>query len=50
MNASCRAFEQASANFRVTVFTSTVWGAAGAGVIGLALLVLVFAVARFGRR
>ncbi|HEU0155460.1 MAG TPA: NEW3 domain-containing protein [Stellaceae bacterium] len=39
-----------SANFRVTVLTSTLWGAVGIGVIALALLVVVFAVARFGRR
>jgi uncharacterized membrane protein len=30
--------------------TSTVWGAIGIGVIAAALLVVVFAVARFGRR
>jgi uncharacterized membrane protein len=34
----------------VTVTTSTLWGAAGVGVIGAALLVLVGAVSRFGRR
>ena len=39
-----------SANFRITVLTSTLWGAAGIGVIALALLVVVFAVARYGRR
>ena len=39
-----------SANFRITVLTSTVWGAVGIGVIAAALLVVVFAVARFGRR
>jgi uncharacterized membrane protein len=39
-----------SANFRITVLTSTLWGAVGIGVIALALLVVVFAVARFGRR
>ncbi len=39
-----------SANFRITVLTSTVWGAVGIGVIAVALLVVVFAVARFGRR
>jgi uncharacterized membrane protein len=42
--------ESASSNFRVTVTTSTVWGMAGAGVIGIALLLMVGAVARFGRR
>ena len=39
-----------SANFRITVLTSTGWGAVGIGVIAAALLVVVFAVARFGRR
>jgi uncharacterized membrane protein len=42
--------ESASSEFRVTVSTSTVWGVAGAGIIAAALLVLVGAVARFGRR
>ncbi|HLH51842.1 MAG TPA: NEW3 domain-containing protein, partial [Roseiarcus sp.] len=39
-----------SVNYRVTVLTSTMWGVAGIGVIGVALLVLVGAVRRFGRR
>jgi uncharacterized membrane protein len=34
----------------VTVTTSTLWGIAGVGIIGVALLVMVGAVARFGRR
>jgi uncharacterized membrane protein len=42
--------ESASSNFRITVTTSTIWGIAGAGIIGVALLVMVGAVARFGRR
>ena len=42
--------KSASANFRVTVSTSTMWGIAGVGIIGVALLVMVGAVARFGRR
>jgi uncharacterized membrane protein len=42
--------ESASSQFRVTVNTSTVWGMAGAGVIGIALLLMLGAVARFGRR
>jgi uncharacterized membrane protein len=42
--------ETASTQFRVTVSTSTIWGMAGAGIIGAALLLLVGAVARFGRR
>jgi uncharacterized membrane protein len=36
--------------FRVTVRTSTLWGAAGLGVIAVAALVLVGAVMRYGRR
>jgi len=42
--------EDASSQFRITVTTSTVWGMAGAGVIGVALLLMLGAVARFGRR
>jgi uncharacterized repeat protein (TIGR01451 family) len=42
--------ESASADFRITVTTSTVWGIAGIGIIAIALLVLLGAVARFGRR
>jgi uncharacterized membrane protein len=42
--------ESASTNFRVTVTTSTLWGIAGVGIVGIALLVMVGAVARFGRR
>jgi uncharacterized membrane protein len=42
--------ESASSNFRITVTTSPLWGIAGIGIIGAALLVLVGAVARFGRR
>ena len=42
--------ESASSQFRITVSTSTVWGMAGAGVIGVALLLMLGAVARFGRR
>jgi uncharacterized membrane protein len=42
--------ESASTTFRVTVSTSTMWGVAGVGIIGVALLVMVGAVARFGRR
>lgn len=39
-----------SAQFRVTVNTSTVWGVAGVGVIAAAVLVLGMAVMRYGRR
>jgi uncharacterized repeat protein (TIGR01451 family) len=42
--------ESASADFRITVTTSTIWGIAGIGIIAVALLVLLGAVARFGRR
>lgn len=42
--------ENASGNFRVTVTTSTIWGIAGVGIIGAALLVMFGAVVRFGRR
>ena len=49
LRASARG-ESASASFRVTVTTSTLWGIIGAGLIGIALLVMVGAVARFGRR
>ena len=49
MTASARG-ESASQNFRISVTTSTLWGIAGIGIIGVALLVLVGAVARFGRR
>ncbi len=49
MRASARG-ETASSTFRITVTTSTMWGIAGAGIIGIALLIMVGAVARFGRR
>lgn len=39
-----------SSDFRVTVTTSTVWGIAGLGIIGAAVMVLGFAVTRYGRR
>jgi len=39
-----------SAEFRITVLTSTMWGLVGIALIALALGVVVFAVARFGRR
>jgi uncharacterized membrane protein len=40
----------ANAEFRVTVLTSTLWGIAGLGVIGAAVIVLAVAVTRYGRR
>ena len=42
--------DSASSTFRIGVSTSTIWGIYGVGLIGIALLVLVGAVARFGRR
>jgi len=42
--------ESASADFRLSVTTSTLWGMAGILVIAIALLLSVGAVARFGRR
>ncbi len=39
-----------SAEFRVTVKTSTVWGVAGLGIISASVLVLALAVTRYGRR
>ena len=42
--------ETASTQFRIAVATSTMWGIAGAGIIAIALLIMVGAVARFGRR
>jgi uncharacterized membrane protein len=42
--------QSASENFRITVLTPTLWGLVGIAVIAIALLVVVFSVARFGRR
>jgi uncharacterized membrane protein len=42
--------EAASTQFRVAVGTSSTWIMAGAGIIGAAVLFMVAAVARFGRR
>lgn len=49
LRASARA-ESASNDFRIAVTTSTLWGVVGFGVIGAAFLVMVGAVAWFGRR
>jgi uncharacterized membrane protein len=49
VNANSRG-ESANSQFRITVNTSTVWGMVGAGVIGVALLLMLTAVVRFGRR
>ncbi len=50
VNANAASGLSDSENFRITVLTSTLWGAVGIGIIAAALLVVVFAVARFGRR
>jgi uncharacterized membrane protein len=42
--------DSAQASFRVGVSTSSMWGIVGVGIIGMALLVLLGAVTRFGRR
>lgn len=39
-----------SADFRMTVLTSTLWGLVGVGLIAVAVLVVGLAVVRFGRR
>ncbi len=39
-----------SADFRITVQTSTLWGAVGIGLIAVAVLIVGLAVTRFGRR
>lgn len=42
--------DSSAADFRVTVTTSTLWGMAGLAIIAVALLAVLGAVARFGRR
>lgn len=39
-----------SADFRITVLTSTLWGVVGIALIAIAVLVVAWAVMRFGRR
>jgi len=39
-----------SADFRITVLTSTMWGIVGVGLIAVAVVVIGLAVTRFGRR
>jgi uncharacterized membrane protein len=39
-----------TADFRLTVLTSTLWGIVGVGLIAVAVLVVGLAVMRFGRR
>jgi uncharacterized membrane protein len=40
----------ASAEFRITVLTSTLWGIVGLGLVAVAVIVVGLAVMRFGRR
>lgn len=40
----------ASADYRVTVMTSTLWGSIGVGIAAASILVVGFAVSKFGRR
>lgn len=49
LRASARG-ETASSDFRIAVTTSTLWGLVAVGIIAIALLIMVGAVARFGRR
>lgn len=42
--------QSTSQQFRITVVTSTLWGITGVGLIAVAVLVVVLAVFRFGRR
>jgi uncharacterized membrane protein len=42
--------QSSSADIRVTVSTSTLWGIIGVAIVAIALLIAVGAVARFGRR
>jgi uncharacterized membrane protein len=42
--------DSAASTFRIGVATSSLWGVVGIGIIGIALLVMVGAVGRFGRR
>ena len=49
LRATTRA-DTASSDFRIAVTTSTLWGVAGVGIIAFALLIMVGAVVRFGRR
>jgi uncharacterized membrane protein len=42
--------EAASTQFRLAVATSSTWVMAGAGIIGVAVLFMAAAIARFGRR
>ncbi|MCS7285736.1 MAG: NEW3 domain-containing protein [Anaerolineae bacterium] len=50
LNATPKEGSSASADFRITVLTSTLWGVVGLGIIAVAVLVVALAVMRFGRR
>jgi uncharacterized membrane protein len=49
LRASARG-ETSSSDFRIAVTTSTLWGVVGVGILAVAVLIMVGAVARFGRR
>lgn len=49
-NADGSGADSSSADVRVTVSTSTMWGIIGVAIVAIALLIAVGAVARFGRR
>lgn len=50
LTASDNGSQSSSADFRITVSTSTLWGIIGVALVAIALLIAVGAVARFGRR
>jgi uncharacterized membrane protein len=50
INARSEGSPSGSAEFRITVLTSTLWGVAGIGLIAVAVAVVGLAVLRFGRR
>jgi len=50
INATPKEGSSTSAEFRITVLTSTLWGVVGIGIIAVAVLVVALAVMRFGRR
>jgi uncharacterized membrane protein len=50
VNARSEGSPSESAEFRITVLTSTLWGVVGIGLIAVAVVVVGLAVLRFGRR
>ncbi|MGQ9459004.1 MAG: COG1470 family protein, partial [Anaerolineae bacterium] len=50
VRASTEGTASESADFRITVRTSTLWGVVGVALIGIAVGVVALAVLRFGRR